>query len=52
VVPRYGWPDVEKSTDEEASEVVKELGGEEQGSSFVMKILHRGKLLSGPATIH
>ena len=49
---RYDLAIVEMSTDEEASEVVKELGGEEQGSSVVMKILHRGKLLPGPATIH
>jgi hypothetical protein len=49
---RYDLAIVEMSTDEEASEVVKELGGTEYGSSVVMKIFHRGKLLPGLQTLH
>jgi hypothetical protein len=49
---RYDLAIVEMSTDEEASEVVRELGGKEYGSSVVMRILHKGKLLRGPETLH
>ncbi len=49
---RYDLAIVEMSTDEEASEVVKELGGKGYGSSVVMEILHQGKLLRGPQTLH
>ena len=48
----YDFAVVEISTDEEASEVVKELGGKEYGSAVVMRILHQGKLIRGPQTLH
>ena len=49
---RYDLAIVEMSTEEEASEVVKALGGKEHGSSVVMKILHKGKSIPGPRTLH
>ncbi len=49
---RYDVAIVEMSTAEEAGEVVKELGGKEYGSAVVMPILHKGKLLRGPETLH
>jgi hypothetical protein len=48
----YDFAIVEMSTEEEASEVVNKLGGKEYGSSVVMKILHEGKLIPGPRTLH
>ncbi len=49
---RYDLAIVDMSSEEGASEVVKELGGKEHGSSVVMKILHKGKLIPGPQTLH
>jgi hypothetical protein len=48
----YDLAIVEMSNEEEASEVVKELGGDEYGASVVMKILHKGKLIAAPDTLH
>ncbi len=49
---RYDLAIVEMSSDDEASEVATELGGQGYGSSVVMQILHRGKLLRGHQTLH
>jgi hypothetical protein len=49
---RYDFAIVEMSTDEEASEVVKQFGGREWGSCVMIKICHEGKLLPGVRTLH
>ena len=49
---RYDMAIVEMSTEEEASEVVRQLGGSEWGSCVMMKICHEGKLLPGARTLH
>ncbi len=49
---RYDLAIVEMSTDEEASEVARELGGKGCGSSVVMRILHKGKVIRGAETLH
>ena len=43
---RYDFAIVEMSTEDEASEVVKQLGGRELGSCVMIKIMHQGKLLA------
>ncbi len=48
----YDMAIVEMSTEEEASEVVKQLGGREWGSCVMIKILHQGKLLPGIRMLH
>ena len=49
---RYDLALVEMSTEEEASNVFKELGDAGKGTSVVMKIRHEGKLLPGMPTLH
>ena len=49
---RYDLALVEMSTEEEASNVFKEFGDAERGTSVMMKIKHQGKLLPGARTLH
>ncbi len=49
---RYDLAIVEMSTEEEANEIVKKIGGKVDGFSVVMQIYHDRKELRGPQTLH
>ncbi len=49
---RYEVATVEMSSEEEANEVVRQLGGKDYGSSVVIRILHKGKLIAEPRALH
>jgi hypothetical protein len=48
----YGLAIVEMSNEDEAGEVVKELGGAGCGSSVAMRVLHNGKLIAAPDALY
>ena len=48
----YDFAIVYMSNSHEAGDVVEVLGGKKDGSAVLMKILHGGKLIPEPMTLH